>query len=77
MIFFFSSFFILIPHYARLPSFEKNIFLIFIYSGKLRSSILQALFRLTEIEEGSILYDNADIHQLGLQLLRENLSIIP
>ncbi|KRX06387.1 P-loop containing nucleoside triphosphate hydrolase [Pseudocohnilembus persalinus] len=46
-------------------------------TGAGKSSILQVLFRMTEFEEGSIIYDGQDIKQLGLHTLRSNISIIP
>ncbi|KAL4437735.1 hypothetical protein ABPG74_012410 [Tetrahymena malaccensis] len=47
-------------------------------TGAGKSSILQALFRLTESEAGSsILIDGVDVSELGLHKLRQNISIIP
>ncbi|KAL4483821.1 hypothetical protein ABPG72_006196 [Tetrahymena utriculariae] len=47
-------------------------------TGAGKSSILQALFRLTESESGSqIIVDGVDISKLGLHKLRQNISIIP
>ncbi|EAR89965.1 ABC transporter family protein (macronuclear) [Tetrahymena thermophila SB210] len=47
-------------------------------TGAGKSSILQALFRLTESETGSqITVDGVDISKLGLHKLRQNISIIP
>lgn len=37
----------------------------------------QALFRLVELQEGSVLIDGVDIASLGLDTLRKALSIIP
>ncbi len=46
-------------------------------TGAGKSSILQALFRLVEIEEGSIKIDNIDIRHVGLHALRKNIAFIP
>ena len=47
-------------------------------TGSGKSSIMQTLFRLKEIEEGSrILIDGIDIKTLGLHWLRKNISFIP
>ena len=47
-------------------------------TGSGKSSILQALFRLTECDAGSeISIDNVNIAKLGLKLLRSSISIIP
>ena len=52
-------------------------------TGAGKSSIIQALFRLVEIEQGknfpesSITLDGVDISSIGLKLLRSRLSIIP
>lgn len=46
-------------------------------TGAGKSSILQALFRLIELEEGSIIIDNENIEELGLHLLRKNIGLIP
>ncbi|KAL4437733.1 hypothetical protein ABPG74_012408 [Tetrahymena malaccensis] len=47
-------------------------------TGAGKSSILQALFRLTEPESSSqIIVDGVDISKLGLHKLRQNISIIP
>jgi len=49
-------------------------------TGAGKSSIIQALFRIVEIEEipgSSILIDGVNIKSLGLQTLRKNLSILP
>ncbi|KAL4496445.1 hypothetical protein ABPG72_014675 [Tetrahymena utriculariae] len=47
-------------------------------TGAGKSSVLQALFRLTEPDEGSIIkIDGIDTSQLGLHTLRQRISIIP
>ncbi len=45
-------------------------------TGAGKSSIIAALFRMTE-PEGELLIDNVDIKQIGLHDLRKNISIIP
>ena len=46
-------------------------------TGAGKSSILQALFRLSELSEGKILIDGMDIKELGLHILRKNIAFIP
>jgi len=46
-------------------------------TGAGKSSISQALFRLTDIEDGSITIDGIDIKKVGLHALRANISYIP
>ena len=46
-------------------------------TGAGKSSILQALFRLCEIEEGEILIDGINTKGVGLHLLRKNIGYIP
>lgn len=46
-------------------------------TGAGKSSIIQALFRFVEFEEGHIFYDNFDIKDIGLHTLRKNITIIP
>lgn len=46
-------------------------------TGAGKSSIMSALFRITELSEGSITIDDLDIAKVGLQDLRSRLAIIP
>lgn len=46
-------------------------------TGAGKSSIVTALYRISEIESGQIIIDGIDTSQLGLKTLRSNLSIIP
>ena len=46
-------------------------------TGAGKSSILQTLFRLTDIEEGSITIDGISIDSIGLHLLRKSIGYIP
>ncbi|QKX53596.1 uncharacterized protein TRUGW13939_00675 [Talaromyces rugulosus] len=46
-------------------------------TGAGKSSIMSALFRITELSEGSITIDGHDIGKIGLQDLRSRLAIIP
>lgn len=46
-------------------------------TGAGKSSILQTLFRLSECQEGQILIDGINIADIGLHLLRKNISYIP
>jgi len=46
-------------------------------TGAGKSSILQALFRLSELEEGSIIIDGVDVKDVGLHALRSNIAFIP
>lgn len=46
-------------------------------TGAGKSSILQTLFRLTELENGKVEIDGVDIKTLGLHMLRKNVAFIP
>ncbi|RLV95999.1 Oligomycin resistance ATP-dependent permease YOR1 [Spathaspora sp. JA1] len=46
-------------------------------TGAGKSSIMTALYRLSELESGRIMIDRIDISKIGLKSLREKLSIIP
>ena len=46
-------------------------------TGSGKSSILQTLFRLSDIEEGAIEIDGVDIKELGLHNLRAQIAYIP
>ena len=46
-------------------------------TGAGKSSILQTLFRLVDIDEGKIEIDGVDIREVGLHLLRNNIAFIP
>ena len=46
-------------------------------TGSGKSTITLCLFRILEATEGKILIDNVDISTIGLNLLRNNLTIIP
>ena len=46
-------------------------------TGAGKSSILQILFRLSEICEGSVKIDGTDIREIGLHLLRQSIAFIP
>lgn len=46
-------------------------------TGAGKSSILQALFRLVELETGSIIIDGSDSKDVGLHLLRRSIAYIP
>ena len=46
-------------------------------TGAGKSSVLQALFRMTEIESGCIRINGIDTREVGLHNLRRNISIIP
>lgn len=71
---------------ADLPLVLKNVSLEFFPGEKIgivgrtgagKSSILNALLRLTEYEEGTITLDGIDISKIGLQDLRSKIAIIP
>ena len=46
-------------------------------TGAGKTSLIGCLFRLTELDSGSILIDGVDIAKMGLAQLRSSLSIIP
>ena len=46
-------------------------------TGAGKSSILQVLFRLTELNRGKIFIDGQDIKELGLHIVRQNIAFIP
>lgn len=46
-------------------------------TGAGKSSIMTALYRLSELESGKITIDDVDVSHLGLKALRSKLSIIP
>ena len=46
-------------------------------TGSGKSSILQTLFRLVELQGGKAMIDGVDIHTVGLHLLRKSIAFIP
>jgi len=46
-------------------------------TGAGKSSILQALFRLSELTSGKIKIDGSDLKEVGLHTLRKNIAFIP
>ncbi|KAJ7163116.1 multidrug resistance-associated ABC transporter [Mycena filopes] len=46
-------------------------------TGAGKSSLLQALFRMVEVQSGSIEIDGFDIHNVGLDVLRGRLALVP
>lgn len=46
-------------------------------TGAGKSSILQALFRLCELEEGKVIIDGQNTRELGLHILRKSIAFIP
>ena len=73
-----------IRYAEHLPSVLKNISCTFpgrkkigVVTGSGKSTLTQAIFRIVEPSEGSIIIDNVDIRKIGLHDLRSRLSIIP
>lgn len=75
-----------IRYAEHLPSVLKNINCTFPgrkkvgvvgRTGSGKSTLIQAIFRIVEPREGSIIIDDVDISKIGLQDLRSRLSIIP
>ena len=46
-------------------------------TGSGKSTMLLCLFRILEANKGKILIDNIDISKIGLEILRQSLTIIP
>lgn len=46
-------------------------------TGAGKSSVLQTLFRLVEVEKGKIEIDGQDLSEIGLHKLRKNIAFIP
>ncbi len=46
-------------------------------TGAGKSSLLQALFRIVDIDEGSITIDGVDTKTIGLDCLRKRMAVIP
>jgi ABC-type multidrug transport system fused ATPase/permease subunit len=46
-------------------------------TGSGKSTLFRVLLRLSELEEGSIVIDGVDISEIGLDILRSRISIIP
>ena len=75
-----------IRYAEHLPSVLKNISCTFPgrkkvgvvgRTGSGKSTLIQAIFRIVEPREGSIIIDDVDICKIGLHDLRSRLSIIP
>lgn len=75
-----------IRYAEHLPSVLKNISCTFPGGMKIgvvgrtgsgKSTLIQAIFRIVEPREGSIIIDGVDISKIGLHDLRSRLSIIP
>ncbi|XP_051144858.1 putative ABC transporter C family member 15 [Andrographis paniculata] len=75
-----------IRYAEHLPSVLKNITCTFPgrkkvgvvgRTGSGKSTLIQAIFRIVEPREGTIIIDDVDITKIGLQDLRSRLSIIP
>ena len=56
--------------------YETDVFITF-RTGAGKSSIMVALFRLVELVSGSISIDGVDISKIGLNDVRNAVSIIP
>lgn len=52
-------------------------FLIIMYKGAGKTSLIQALFRTVELDSGRIEIDSVDVDTVGLHTLREKIEIIP
>lgn len=46
-------------------------------TGSGKSSLSMALFRIVELERGTIFVDDVDISRLGIDKLRRNMKIVP
>lgn len=75
-----------IRYAEHLPSVLKNITCTFPGKKKIgvvgrtgsgKSTLIQAIFRIVEPRDGSIVIDGVDITKIGLHDLRSRLSIIP
>lgn len=75
-----------IRYAEHLPSVLKNISCTFPgrmkigvvgRTGSGKSTLIQAIFRIVEPREGTIIIDDVDISKIGLHDLRSRLSIIP
>ncbi|KAK7838991.1 abc transporter c family member 9 [Quercus suber] len=75
-----------IRYAEHLPSVLKNINCTFPgrekvgvvgRTGSSKSTLIQAILRIVEPKEGSIIIDDVDICKIGLHDLRSRLSIIP
>ena len=62
------------PSYARRTICALNAYL---RTGAGKSSVMVALFRIVELVSGSISIDDVDISKLGLNDVRNAISIIP
>lgn len=65
----------MVSEYCQEPFVVRNLSITLVASGK--SSLLLSLFRLVEVEGGSIVIDGVDVRSLSLNGLRDSLSIIP
>lgn len=46
-------------------------------TGSGKSSLINALFRLVELQDGTILIDNIDISEIKMELLRSSIALLP